>query len=242
MRPSWFNFETCFVNFIKSIEKVPANMKVTLTIVFDGSEEVFSKDFSSKYVKILKTLSLNYKLLLIFVNGGSNVKSWLQLLEIIRSKYEFDKDDLIYFLENDYLHTEDWLHKIQELVASQVPWDYVSLYDHKDKYEFKQNHPLFIKNYSNLKSKIFVTKSSHWRSVPSTCGSFIVRPQTLYSDVRLLSFLPDRYLFPILKLLKRRRLITPMPGLSTHCMESLLSPCIDWHEISQIEGIHSKID
>jgi hypothetical protein len=31
---------------------------------------------------------------------------------------------------------------------------------------------------------------------------------------------------------KNRFIITPLPGLSTHCMEGLMSPTINWKEIN----------
>ena len=32
---------------------------------------------------------------------------------------------------------------------------------------------------------------------------------------------------------KNRFIITPLPGLSTHCMEGLMSPTINWEKINK---------
>ena len=63
-----------------------------------------------------------------------------------------DKDDLIYFVENDYLHLDSWVSKVLDLFSCYDSLNYVSLYDHNDKY---------MSIYDNLVSKIFTSKTHH---------------------------------------------------------------------------------
>jgi hypothetical protein len=47
----------------------------------------------------------------------------------------------------------------------------------------------------------------------------------------------DHHKFIFLNQTKNRFVYTPIPGLSTHCMEGLLSPCIDWEKINKTDKI-----
>jgi len=128
---------------------------------------------------------------------------------------------LIYFLENDYLHVDGWLGKVEELFTTYNGLDYVSLYDHKDKY--------FLPMYDNLVSKIFITDSHHWRSTPSTCGSFTITKERFDEDYDILSTVRgDHNKFLWLNKNRGRSVVSPIPGLSTHCMEGLMSPTLEW--------------
>ena len=103
--------------------------------------------------------------------------------------------------------------------------NYVSLYDHNDKY--------FLPMYDNLASKIFTTETRHWRTTPSTCGSYIIPKNIFIEDEDINTGGPgdhDKFLY--LNSTKNRFVLTPIPGLSTHCMEGLLSPTIDWQTIN----------
>lgn len=146
--------------------------------------------------------------------------SWHVALMLAKNA-PMDAGDLIYFLENDYLHCPNWLEKISELLNSPVHFDYVSLYDHMDKYIYAM--------YSDLRSRIFVTQNHHWRTAPSTCGTFLVRKKIFDEDIELWAReVQDHYQFEELSANKGRTLLTPIPGLATHCMEGYLSPTIDW--------------
>ncbi len=157
------------------------------------------------------------------VAAGSNAMSWQVALDQARTAPIADTD-LIYFIENDYLHLPGWLEKVFELYVSGIRFDYLSLYDHKDKY--------FLPMYGELTSRLIVTATQHWRTAPSTCGTFMLRRSTLLEDVGLWAMeVQDHYLFTELCQNRGRVLLTPVPGLATHCMEGYLSPTIDWAQL-----------
>ncbi len=86
--------------------------------------------------------------------------------------------------------------------------------------------------YDSLTSKIFTSLSHHWRTTPSTCGSFITTKQRLNEDFDILSTMRgDHNKWLWLNQNRNRFVFTPLPGLSTHCMNGLLSPTIKWEEI-----------
>jgi hypothetical protein len=98
------------------------------------------------------------------------------------------------------------------------------LYDHNDKY--------IDSRYDDLVSKIIVTENHHWRTTPSTCGSYIITRKIFEDDYDVWSTaVGDHNTFINLNETKNRFVFTPIPGLSTHCMETLLSPTINWNKI-----------
>jgi len=217
-RPVWFSHEKCFENLIKTIDNSPLKHHITLTIIYDGSIEEYNNDFISEYCKIPRIYPVQVKI----VEAGSNVKSWRVALEqAILAPIE--ENSFLYFLENDYLHTMGWIEKTIELIGSNSKFDYLSLYDHKDKYIYPM--------YSELKSQLFVTTSHHWRTTPSTCGTFLVRRKTLIEDFEIwYSEIQDHFAFTELIETRKRILLSPLPGLSTHCMAGYLSPVINWED------------
>lgn len=206
-RPSWFDFEKCFVNFLDSIEGEDVNLHV----VMDGKA---SNNFISKY---------SNKFTLHEYVGGSDFASAMFSYKLAYSIVK-NPSDLIYFVENDYLHIKGWVNKINTLFNTYSNINYVSLYDHNDKY--------FLPMYENLVAKIFITKNHHWRNTPSTCGTFIIKNSLFKEDYDThLNLQGDHNKYLWLNENKNRFVLTPIPGLSTHCMEGLMSPTIDWSKI-----------
>ena len=205
-RPSWFNFEKCFQNLLSTIENKP----ITLHVVMDGEGENWIDKYSSHYT-------------IHNIKAGADQSSFFQTWDIAKNS-NIEQEDLIYFLENDYLHLQGWSEKIIELFEKYDLMHYISLYDHNDKYS---------QNYDDLLSKIITSKSHHWRTTPSTCGSFIIKKQLFDLDFDIhTNVIGDHNKFIDLYNQRNRMVITPIPGLSTHCMEKLLSPTINWEKIN----------
>jgi hypothetical protein len=101
--------------------------------------------------------------------GGSDAESLLFCLKFIE-KQQLDSEDIVYIVEDDYLHLKGWDKILQEAFDT-FNVDYVTLYDHPDKY--------FLQMYENLQSKILHTPSSHWRTTPSTTNTYACRFKTL---------------------------------------------------------------
>ena len=206
-RPSWFDFEKCFTNLLETI----TNKNIELHVVMDGDPNT---NFIGKY-KDQYTLHQ--------IKAGGDQSSFFQTWEIAKS-IPMEQTDLVYFIENDYLHLQGWDQKVTELFETYKLLHYVSLYDHNDKY--------FLPMYEDLVSKIFTTETHHWRTTPSTCGSFIITKQLFDLDYDInTSIVGDHNKFLQLAEERNRMVITPTPGLSTHCMEGLMSPTIKWDKV-----------
>jgi hypothetical protein len=214
-RPEWFTFEACFRNLLATVNADPLGNHVNITVMFDGTQADYLDDFMVKYQAVPDN-----KIELQFLSAGSDKNSALLTLWYINNA-NLPSGHLIYVLENDYVHHPNWVTKVIELYESEVKVDYLSLYDHRDKY--------FLNMYSDLKSSLYHTRSHHWRTSPSSCGSYIVDADRFRSDYDILQLgLPDYYFFKELVEGRSRVLLTPIPGLSTHCMEGYMSPTVEW--------------
>lgn len=222
-RPEWFDMEACFNNLIATLSSKQLPIKIDLTVMFDGTDASFNDDFLSKFMKKHgDRLPIDMKI--IQFSGGTDAKSFHHTIDYILSQHYSD-DDWIYFLENDYLHLPNWINKFSDLLKFGKNLEYVSLYDHYDKYFYEQ--------YGDLESKLFFCGSHHWRSTPSTCASFLVNSKVLNEDAQLIkSSGGDHEFFTALAEKHSRGILSPIPGLSTHCMQDFLSPGIDWQTIS----------
>lgn len=235
MRPTWFSFENCFTNLISSISNDDLKLKIDLVIMFDGDENTFNKDFLS-HILNQKKIKESIDIEVVKFQGGSDGKSFHTTIDYANKK-RYSDNDLIYFLENDYLHVPNWVDKLHSLLKSPIPFDYVSLYDHKDKYQFSER---FHNSHLGLMSKLYVTDHHHWRTTPSTCASFIVNSRTLREDSDLIKKGGmDHQFFEVLNN-KGRILLSPIPGLSTHLLTGLMSPIVDWEEISKESKANNK--
>lgn len=208
-RFSYFSREACYFNLLETIDSERAN----LTFFLDTAKGLKADHF----------LAQEEKHPVIEVQSGSEAASFVHLLEYI-SKLDLHPDTLIYIVEDDYIHRKGWLDILIEGFQIEDA-EYVTLYDHRDKYNA----------YPKLHSKIFATQSSHWRSTPSTTNTFATRFQTLLRDLpihrkfsakREISADHDKFVY-----LQKKRgsmLISALPGWSTHAEPDFSSPCVDW--------------
>jgi len=154
-----------------------------------------------------------------------------------------DFDDYVYFVENDYIHKPNSMTVLLEGLNIA---DYVTLYDHPDKYIDGINPK--VKN-GGEKSKVFLSNSSHWKLTNSTTMTFASQVLTLRKDKSIFKlftvgiikkgnpffkkiqqrrFPADYRIFSILSRAKSRQIICSIPGFSTHGETKYLSPLIDW--------------
>jgi hypothetical protein len=114
-----------------------------------------------------------------FLDAGCEAKSFLQTLDFLDKQSKdpftvFAPTDIIVLLEDDYAVQPGWTNLICEGIHFA---DYVTLYDHPDKYQLEM--------YRGLQSKVFKGQERHWRTTPSTTNSFAVRLKTLLEDASI---------------------------------------------------------
>lgn len=197
--------EVCLMNFCKAfIEPIfgnydgppPENHQPGLLIFCDNCER--------KTVKMIADSGLPYTLTELG-NAGS-------LRKALETALEGPDDEIVYFCEDDYLHTVDSPQLLQEGLRRA---DYVTLYDHPDKYTRYYN--------GGEISKVIKTASSHWRYTASTCMTFGTKVGTLREDKDIWfdealtggTHPHDHHIFNKLNE-KGRRLAVPIPGAACH--------------------------
>lgn len=208
-RPWWFSKERCFLNLLSTKDN-----ETEITVMFDGlTIPVFLETDKVKIVNI--------------INGGSETKTFVAVLDHVL-KQDFKDDEIIYFLEDDYVHLPNWQRIMKDGLLN-IKADYVTLYDHFDKY---------TNVYQNLSSQVLCSLT-HWRTTPSTTNTYACLFKTLKRDADIhykysqINERVSRDHEKFLELWKNgRTLISPIPGLSTHCANGLLSPLVDWAHIT----------
>lgn len=143
-------------------------------------------------------------------------------------------DEIIYFLENDYLHkpgSDKILKEGFNLGAS-----FISLYDHPDKYKGPDQGGNPYCEGGAEDTRVYLTNSCHWKITNSTTMTFASKVSTLKRVEPILrkhtvGTHPND--FPMFLELREQNelLITPIPGYSTHGETAWLSPLTDWSKI-----------
>jgi hypothetical protein len=194
---------TCLENFIVSFQKIIygnepplKNCIPPIKIVADNCER--------KTVGMLSETGLPLKLTNLG-NAGSLIYS---IKDAINS---YNDDDLIYFCEDDYLHAISSVNLLEEGIEIA---DYVTLYDHPDKYTSQYG--------GGEISKVVRTRSSHWRYTVSTCMTFAAKIKTIKEDLSVWEKYTagdhphDHKIFTCLNETKNRKLAVCLPGAACH--------------------------
>jgi hypothetical protein len=216
VKPDYINNENCLKNFCEVFSKQKHNFDIK--IIADNISE--ATDYMiQKYIPIDD---------ITYVSIGHGAGTFNLALDIALKEKD---NEIIYFLENDYLH-KPGADKILEEGFS-LGYDYVSLYDHPDKYINGANP--FVEDGGEV-TRLMLTNSCHWKLTNSTTMTFAARVSTLKQDESILREFTsgthpnDFYMFLALRE-KQHGLITPVPGYSTHGETAWLSPLTDWSKI-----------
>lgn len=176
------------------------------------------------------------------VTGGVTMKQF-ELIEVsvghgagtfniaLDKALTYNDDEIIYFIENDYLHksnSKDLLEEGFTLGAS-----FVSGYDHPDKYldPSKGGNPYCEGGAEE--TRVYLTDSCHWKITNSTTMTFASKVSTLKKVEPILrkwtseSHPNDFQMFLELRQ-NNELLITSLPGFSTHGETAWLSPLTNW--------------
>ena len=146
----------------------------------------------------------------------------------------YGDDEIIYFIENDYLHKPESPKVMEE--GFELGASFVALYDHPDKYldPSKGGNPYCHGGAED--TRVYLTDSCHWKITNSTTMTFAAKVSTLkqYEDT-LRSFTNGTHPNDFQMFLHLRDqgglLITSIPGYATHGETAWLSPLTDWKNV-----------
>ena len=208
------NVKTIIVDDNSSIE----NLKKIKKVIVSNDIEIINLDYSKYREKISEQKNKE---------TFANLASLLQSFEIGKNTGE----DLIYFIEDDYLHFEPML---EEMVAS---YERIASQLNKDIFMCPSDYPYLYMN--NEKTNVLIGNRRHWRTVDKTLCTFLTTKNLLdkYWDNFYKNCLDrndpfEKYLNEIYS---KEICISPLKSLSLHLTNINssygLSPLIDYKKL-----------
>jgi len=160
-------------------------------------------------------------------NSGCNKAIYQYIID------NFADDEIVYICEDDYLYdTKNNSKNLTKIICEGLERaDYVSLFDHPDKYVTGGDNP-FITN-GGEDTKVILTNSIHWKFTNSTTMTFACKVKTLKEDFNILNsfnntVVPQDFMMFLHLGKMGRKLITPIPGLANHCGYSPVTPLFNF--------------
>ena len=219
------------INFLKSKH---SNINVKTIIVDDNSSignlNIIKKLIDGNNMEIINLDILKYQNI---ISKQKNKETFANLASLLQS-FEIGKNtgkDLIYFIEDDYLHFETMLEEMvssYERIASQI---------NKDIFMCPSDYPYLYMD--NTKTNVLIGNKRHWRTIDKTLCTFLTTKNLLdrYWDNFYKNCLErhdpfEKYLNEIYS---KEICISPLKSLSLHLTNINssygLSPFIDYKKL-----------
>ena len=229
------SLNSLFKSIIFCKKKYP-DIKIKLIIVEDNTNEINlnkikkltnNNEVSADYVTVDHQ---KYKKI---INEQKNEQTYSNLASLL-SCYEIAKkntDDLVFFVEDDYIHFEPML---EEMIAS---YERISSQIKKDIFMCPTDYPYLYMN--NSKTNVLIGNKRHWRTVEETLCTFMTSKELLekYWDNFYKTCLDRQDPFEkyINEIYKDEICISPLKSLSVHFTNVNssygLSPFIDYQKL-----------
>ena len=214
VKPEYINNENCLKNATEVFKDAD-----WLVIADNVSKE--TDEMIQKYVR---------KSDILYVSVGHGAGTFNIALD---TALKYDDDEIVYFIENDYLHKPNSQKILEEGFELGAP--FVALYDHPDKYldPSRGGNPYCQGGAED--TRVYLSDSVHWKITNSTTMTFAAKVSTLkkYEDT-LRNFTNGTHPNDFQMFLSLRDqaglLLTPLPGYSTHGETAWLSPLTDWSQ------------
>lgn len=217
VKPDYINNETCLKNFCNMFFDYIYDIRV----IADNCSET-TLNLIKRYIDPINITT---------VSVGHGAGTFNLALD---AALKYNDDEVVYFVENDYLHKSYAPEIIQE--GFDLGASFVSLYDHPDKYldPSRGGNPYCEGGAED--TRVYLTKSCHWKITNSTTMTFASKVATLRRVESTLrkwtngSYPDDFKMFMELRE-QNELLITPLPGYATHGETAWLAPLTDWSQI-----------
>ena len=214
-KPEYINNEKCLANATKVFK--------------DADWSIIADNCSDETLEMIQKYQSNVEI----VSVGHGAGTFNLALEGVVAG-EWEDDDIVYFLENDYLHKPNSQKILQE--GFSLGASFVALYDHPDKYL----DPILGGNPycegGGEDTRVYLTDSCHWKITNSTTMTFASKVSTLKRvESTLRKYTSGTHPEDFKMFLELRShgelLITPLPGYATHGETYWLAPLTDWSKI-----------
>lgn len=216
VKPDYINNEKCLQNALRVFPWT----EYRWTIIADN----ISEDTNTMIQKYIPRNHIYY----VEVGHGAGTFN-LALDEVLLG----EDSEIIYFLENDYLHRDSSPQILEEGLS--LGASFVSLYDHPDKYlgPSQGGNPYCEGGAED--TRVYLTDSCHWKITNSTTMTFASTVGTLRRTEHILRKWtagehPDDFKMFLELREQNELLITPLPGYATHGETAWLGPLINWKD------------
>jgi hypothetical protein len=217
VKPDYVNNESCLKNFCSIFfDSIP-----NITILADNCSES-TLGMIQKYIDPTNIEK---------VSIGHGAGTFNLALD---KALKWDDDEIVYFVENDYLHKQNSELVIKE--GFELGASFLSLYDHPDKYldPSRGGNPYCGGGAED--TRVYLTNSCHWKITNSTTMTFASKVSTLKRVEPILrKYTQGTYPEDFKMFLELRQqgelLITSIPGYSTHGETAWLTPLTNWSKI-----------
>ena len=216
VKPDNVNNEACLAN---------------ASVIFkDADWSIIADNTSEETNNMIQVYHTNSKINYVSVGHGAGTFN-IALNEAL----SYEDDEIVYFIENDYLHKPKSQTIIEE--GFSLGASFVSLYDHPDKYITPENGGNPYCKGGAEDTRVYLTKSCHWKITNSTTMTFAAKVSTLKKVEKTLrdyttgTYPQDFRMF--IDLMKNGNLlITPIPGYATHGETAWLTPLYNWESLT----------
>jgi hypothetical protein len=151
---------------LQSFKKALGTLRVKIWALLDGCpheyENLFRKLFAPEELEIIRLESVG------------NLATFSMQLDLLMRQTEAS---LVYFAEDDYFYSPDAIAKMVDFARSNRGIDFVTPYDHSD---------LYTRSYSRERHLITAFGDRHWRTVSSTCLTFLASRESLVRTQHIL--------------------------------------------------------
>jgi len=216
VKPEYINNENCLKNATEVFKDA------SWLVIADNVSEL-TKKMIHKYIEEDSDIE--------YVSVGHGAGTFNLALD---EALTLDDDEIVYFIENDYIHKPNSQKILKEGFKLGAP--FVSLYDHPDKYidPSKGGNPYCQGGAED--TRVYLTDNCHWKVTNSTTMTFAAKVSTLKRTEPILrkwtsSTHPDDFKMFLELRENNELLVTSIPGYSTHGETAWLSPLTDWSKI-----------
>lgn len=217
VKPEYINNEACLKNFCNVFFDYIHDILIIADNISEDTDNMIQRYISRDQI--------------LYVSVGHGAGTFNIALD---EALKYAEDEIIYFVENDYLHRQLSPKVLQE--GFELGAAFVALYDHPDKYmdPSKGGNPYCEGGAED--TRVYLTDSCHWKITNSTTMTFAAKVSTLKrveSTLRKWTVGQHPHDFQMFLDLRQQNelLITPLPGYATHGETAWLTPLTDWSKI-----------
>ncbi len=217
VKPCYINNENCLRNALQVFPWTEHDWSIIADNVSEATNDVIQRYIPRDHIH--------------YVSVGHGAGTFNLALD---EALQYVDNEIVYFLENDYLHKQSSDKVLQE--GFDLGASFVSLYDHPDKYM----EPAFGGNpYCSggaEDTRVYLSKSCHWKLTNSTTMTFAAKVSTLKRTESVLrkwtkGSHPDDFKMFLELREQGESLVTSLPGYATHGETAWLSPLTDWSNV-----------